>query len=150
MRSRFRAVMISGLVWAAACGQAPGGDTAEAPADTAATAPIPDLSTLVGEIRTGIAELPAMTAADPVAARRTAVDLYATRQETIERHWGPRGDQGPSVELGRAVDAAEQSFHDLMALLNQEAAPDSSGVRRTVTALDLRLEAVLQEAAVQQ
>jgi hypothetical protein len=100
----------------------------------------------VDEIREGIRDLPSRAARDPVEARRAAFELYATRQEAIERRWGPRGTDAPDSTLARTVLEAETSFHELLALLNREAAPDSVSVGTAVAALDARLEAVLLAA----
>jgi hypothetical protein len=100
----------------------------------------------VEEIRSGIRGLPTQVARDPVAARRRAVDLYVTRQEALERRWGVRGSDAPDSTLARTVMDAEAGFHDLLALLNREAAPDSAEVAAGVAALDARLEAVLTAA----
>jgi hypothetical protein len=97
---------------------------------------------LVDEIRTGIQRFPAEVATDPVAVRRRAVELYATRQEAIERAWGPGGSARPDSTLAAAVLAAESSFHELLTLLNRSAAPDSMEVAEAVNALDARLAEV--------
>ncbi len=142
-----------------ACGRAeppaePGAGTEAAGADSAALAAAADSAAraeadpreLVGEIRHGIHELPAMTALDPVAARRRAIELYSTRQEALEARWGPRGADSPSPAAAQAVLDAETSFHELLALLNQAAAPDSAAVAAAVSALDDRYDQVLAAA----
>jgi hypothetical protein len=100
----------------------------------------------VGEIREGIRDLPSRVTRDPLGARRAAIDLYASRQEALERRWGPGGTDAPDSTLARAVLEAEGSFHELLALLNRSQAPDSVEVAATVAALDARLDAVLVAA----
>jgi hypothetical protein len=98
----------------------------------------------VGEIRAGLRGLPSVVVTDPVAARRSAVELYATRQEALEGRWGVRGTEAPDSTLARSVMDAEASFHELLALLNREAAPDSAAVAAAVAELDRRYAAVIQ------
>lgn len=100
----------------------------------------------VSEIREGIGDLPSRVTSDPVGARRAAVDLYASRQEALERRWGPGGTDAPDPALAQAVLEAEGSFHELLALLNRPQAPDSVEVATAVAALERRLEAVLVAA----
>ena len=101
---------------------------------------------LISEIRAGIQLLPVEVENDPVAARRRAVELYATRQEAIERGWGPGGSAAPDSTLAAAVLTAESSFHELLTLLNRSASPDSAEVAEAVAALDARLVEVEREA----
>jgi hypothetical protein len=119
---------------------------APAPAEPAAAPAPSELGARVGEIRQGIRDLPSRVESDRVAARRGAVDLYATRMEALERRWGVRGSEAPDSMLARTVMVAEASFHDLLALLNRETAPDSAEVAAGVAALDARFEAVLAAA----
>ena len=93
----------------------------------------------IAEIRTSLRQLRAEVEADPVAARRRAVELYVSRQEAIERAWGPGGTAGPDSTLAAAVVEAEASFHRLLALLNDSERPDSSAVAHAVAELDQRL-----------
>ncbi len=146
------------LVIAAACGDpAPDPDAAPTPVpvDSAAEpappgvgedTPAPGLTELVAGIRSGIAVLPAAVEADPAAARQEAVRLYVTRQEEIERQWGPNGVAGPSPELSDAVEAAEGRFHGLMELMGSEPPPDSVAVAEAVEALDAAQAEVLRQA----
>ncbi len=143
-----RSIPLSFLILALACGG--GGEPAsDAAPDTTAAVPAPppaDPVALIAEIRADIAELPALTLSDPVAARRRAVDLYATKLETVEGIWRPRGSATPSEAAGQRVLEAETSFHELLALLNREAAPDSAAVAAAVADLDARLQVVLDTA----
>ncbi|MDX1623573.1 MAG: hypothetical protein R3199_06300 [Gemmatimonadota bacterium] len=131
----------------------------EAPADTAtATAETPaearletgaapdDLASLVSDIRAGIEPLPARVDSEPDAVREQAVELYVTRQEEIERRWGPNGERNPPEALARAVDDAEARFHALMEILNAATPPDSAAVAERVAALEAELDRVEAEA----
>lgn len=135
--------MVAGLsVLALACrnaerpagvGEAPVASRASASENPASPGP------WIAEIRNSLRLLPAEVEADPVAARRRAVDLYVSRQEAIERAWGPGGTAGPDSALAAAVVEAEASFHRLLALLNDAERPDSSAVAQAVLELDDRL-----------
>ena len=127
-------------------------ETTEVAPDTALTSVVAaepgTLEPWVAEIRAGIRELPARVTLDPADARRRAIDLYETRQEAIEQRWGVRGSAEPDSALATAVMAAEGSFHDLLALLNRPAPPDSAAVAGAVAQLETRLDAVLEAAGV--
>lgn len=134
------------LAWILAAALACGGTEAQPDASAPASQQAETPGRLVGEIRDGIRDLPALAASDRVAARRLAVDLYATRQEALERSWGVRGSESPDSTLARTVMEAEAAFHQLLGLLNQEAAPDSAAVASAVAELDGRQVAVLEAA----
>jgi len=133
------------LATALGCGEPgppPAGEEAPPiPADTApvVTAPTPLDSVLVwaGDIRAGIALLPAQVEADPLAARQRAVELYVTRLERIEQTVGP--GTGSAPDLAEAVHEAEARFHELMQLLDETPPPDSTRVAGVVRALDTRI-----------
>jgi len=146
---RARARLVGLLISTLACA---GEETTEAvqeapaePATVAASEPAGP-GPWVGEIREGVRDLPSRVTRDPLGARRAAVELYASRQEALERRWGPGGTDAPDSTLARAVLEAEGSFHDLLALLNRSQAPDSVEVAAAVAALDTRLDAVLVAA----
>lgn len=146
MRARLVGILISTL---ACAGEEKTTEAVRgAPADTATVAASEPAGPgpWVGEIREGIRDLASRATRDPVGARRAAVELYASRQEALERRWGLRGTDAPDSTLARAVLDAEGSFHDLLALLNRPQAPDSVEVAAAVAALDTRLEAVLVAA----
>ncbi|HUP18705.1 MAG TPA: hypothetical protein VM778_01995 [Gemmatimonadota bacterium] len=119
------------------------------PADEAESSAAPaelDLATLVSDIRTGVADLPARVASDPAGARQTVVHLYVTRQEEIERRWGPNGSEGRSPELAAAVEEAETRFHHLMEILAATPPADSAAVAEAVAVLDAGQADVLAAA----
>jgi hypothetical protein len=97
------------------------------------------------EIRAGISGLPARVADDPDGARQRAVELYVTRQERIEQTSGP--GTGSPADLAESVHEAEARFHEVMQLLGETPAPDSTAVRGAVQALDARLAEVVDLAA---
>lgn len=136
-----------------ACGGAeeenpvPADEVESSAAPAAETAPAElDLATLVSDIRTGVADLPARVASDPAGARQTVVHLYVTRQEEIERRWGPNGSEGRSPELAAAVEEAETRFHHLMEILAATPPADSAAVAEAVAVLDAGQADVLAAA----
>lgn len=153
-RSPRPALLLGGLLALAACGgRAPATDSSAAGVDTVQaaagdTAAVPaDLPGLVGQIRSGIAPLAARVGNDPDGTRQRAVDLYITRQEELERRYGPRSDPGATASaLGRSVIDAETRFHELMQLLSKSPPPDSAAVAGAVAALDDEYGTVLAEA----
>lgn len=100
----------------------------------------------VSEIRSGISLLPAEAARDVAAAQRRALELYTTRQEYLEKYWGPRGRLISGGALGSAVEKAEHEFHDLMQLLVAAPAPDTGRVHLAVASLDAALQRVIEAA----
>lgn len=120
-------------------------ETVVATPETVRAAP-DDVYSLVADIRAGIEPLPARADTAPAVARERAVQLYVTRQEEIERRWGPNGERKASEELATAVEEAETRFHELMELLSAATPPDSAAVAEAVTELDEGLETVVREA----
>jgi hypothetical protein len=137
------------FVSAIACGSEPAeDDPADLPADPSAPAEPASADSVVAwaeEIRAGIAALPGRVADDPDGARQRAVELYVTRQERIEQTSGP--GTGSPADLAESVHEAEARFHELMQLLGETPAPDSTAVRGAVQALDARLAEVVDLAA---
>lgn len=113
------------LTTAMGCGKGPG--PVEAPTEAEVVAPAVELPSggadqWIDEILTELADLPAD---DGGAA--TVVRLYIGRQEYLEILYGPAGlitgERYP--ELGRQVRAAEEAFHDLIAISHDEDARTS-------------------------
>jgi hypothetical protein len=136
------------------------GETEETAGDAAtirlASEPIPGtpeggLERWIGDIRSGIAPLPAMAATDPARAQQHALDLYLSRQEYIELYYGDRGRLARHPDVIDGVDAAEARFHELLRLLGRDPAPERAEVADAVADLDGRLQeliALAREAAV--
>lgn len=104
------------------------------------------LAEWIADVATGLEGLGARVATgDPDAGQRV-VELYVTRQEFIERYYGPGGLMGGGPELGDAVRAAESRFHDLMALTGGGSSPDSTAVAGALNALSSQYDTVLEEA----
>lgn len=120
-------------------------------ADTAiqavANTPAGGLEDWVRDIREGMRDVPSLAATDPVVAQRRALDLYVGRQEYIEMYWGPgRVLHSPErPELGEAVLAAEQVFHNVLQALAVQPI-DTSRVRAGVDSLAWRLGRVVEIA----
>lgn len=135
------ALLATGLACAEPAPPPAGEEAPPIPADTASVVTAPTLLDSVpvwaGDIRAGIAPLPAQFEADPLAARQRAVELYVTRQERIEQTVGP--GTGSDPQLAEAVHEAEARFHELMQLLDETPPPDSTRVAGAVRALDTRI-----------
>lgn len=147
---RARALLLAASVaTAAACGSDAAEPGAAGEADTAgAAAPAAEeqpIGTLVGDIRSGIADLPALVTTAPDSARQRTVRLYVTRQEVIEARWGPRATEGEPDALAVAVAEAERRHHRLMEATGESPA-DPAAVAAAVDSLDAQLGAVLERA----
>ena len=124
-------------------------DTASA-AGTAAPAtgliagtPDGDLDTWVGDIRRGIATLPADAKTDVAAAGRKTNDLYISRQEYIEMYYGVGGRLKASEALGLEIENSEARFHELMKIFLAQPV-DVSAIDGAVKALDAQQAKVLE------
>jgi hypothetical protein len=145
------AALVLGFMPLVACG----GETQEQAGDAAtirpAAEPIPGtpaggLERWVGDIRSGIAPLPAMAAVDPARAQQHALDLYLSRQEYIELYYGDRGRLARHPEVIAGVDAAEARFHELLRLLGRDPAPERAEIAGAVADLDEALRDLLGQA----
>lgn len=152
-----RGALVVAAILAAACAGDNGGRNAGAAmtmADTAASAPAGliqgtpagGLATWVEDVRAGLAHLPEEAAEGASAAQQQALDLYIGRQEYIEMYYGAGGRVAGSPELGEAVSAAEERFHELMQLLGGTPAPPAAAVETARDALYSQYDAVLREA----
>lgn len=147
---QIRCFLLAACLTVAACAEQPATQTdqpAGASPVTAAAGIIPgtppgDLDAWVGDIRSGIAPLPAEARSDGGSAQRKALDLYVTRQEYIEMYYGPGGRLNASEPLGAEIELAETRFHELMQLLGKQPV-DAPAVDRAVSALDAQQARVL-------
>ncbi|MBW3660715.1 MAG: hypothetical protein KY397_03675 [Gemmatimonadetes bacterium] len=129
----------------------PGVESGETERSEAAPSATPEpedaeLTTLVHDIRRGIAGIPGMVGESPDSARQSAVELYVSRQEVIEAGWGPRAGEDRARPVALAVDEAEHRFHELMEVLSVDPPPDSIAVAAAVESLDQALVDILREA----
>jgi hypothetical protein len=121
-----------------------GGDTDTPAVDTAA-AVRPDLAALIMDIREGLAGISGRVAQDPAAARAIAVELYASRQELIEAHYGVVEHPHVTPALASEVETAEHRFHELLESLSPHR-PDTLHVSRAAAMLMEQLDSVEREA----
>lgn len=121
-----------------------GGDTGTPAVDTAA-AGRPDLAALIMDIRNGLAGISGRVAQDPTAARGIAMELYASRQELIEAHYGQVEQAHVTPALASEVETAEHRFHELLESLSPDQ-PDTLHVSRAAAMLMEQLDSVEREA----
>jgi hypothetical protein len=121
------------------------GDESATPAADTAAAERPDLAALIADIRNGLAGISGRVGEDPTAARGIAMELYATRQELIEVHYGVVEHPHVTPALASEVETAEHRFHELLETLSPEQ-PDTLRVSRAATMLMEQLESVEREA----
>ncbi len=121
--------------------------SASAPATLAVGTPAGGLREWVGDVRRGLAGVPALAVRDAGQAQKRALDLYLTRQEYIEMYWGEGGRLTRGRELAPAIEEAENRFHILLAGLEPRFRTRRDVIGREIASLNEQYDHVLAAAA---
>ncbi len=119
---------------------------ASAPATLAAGTPAGGLPDWIGDVRRGLAGVPALATRDAAEAQKRALDLYLTRQEYIEMYWGEGGRLTRGRELAPAIEEAENRFHILLSSLEPRFGTGAGLIRQQIRSLNEQYQRVLAAA----